>query len=133
MKINFKPTELKKIAKKYQLNYLVFFGSRALGEERKNSDFDLAYSSQKEIKYSEETFLQEDLARLFNISTIDLVNTKQAGPLLQKEIAVNGRLIKEFTKDSFDNFQIFALMNYFETKPLFRMQEEYIQRNLRSR
>ena len=123
---------LKKIGKKYQLRYLVLFGSKAELIEKKQSDYDIAYSSAIDIDYGEEVFLAEHLARAIKINPekIDLVNTKNAGPLLAKEIAINGRLLAEFIPDSFDYFQIYALMSYFEAGPLFKMQEEYLNRNL---
>ncbi len=124
--------KLKKIAQKYKLNYLVLFGSRANNTARPNSDFDIAYSSRQNIDYKEEVFLAEELSRALNIKAkkIDLVNTKNASPLLAKEIADNGILLAEFTPNSFDNFQIYAFMIYVEAKPLFKMQEEFLKRNI---
>jgi len=132
-KITINKIILKKIGKKYQLRYLVLFGSRAELMEKKQSDYDIAYSSAMNIDYGEEIFLTEHLARAIKVNPekIDLVNTKNAGPLLAKEIAVNGRLLAEFIPDSFDKFQIYALMSYFEAKPLFKMQEEYVNRNIK--
>jgi predicted nucleotidyltransferase len=117
------------LGEKFELNYLSLFGSRALGNFRDSSDYDIAYSSKKEIDAGEEFFLTEDIARALQIpiKLIDITNTKNAGPLLMHEIS-KGRLIKEFAPNSFDHFQIYAFMIYIESKPLFKMKEEYVKR-----
>ena len=106
---------LKKIGKKYQLRYLVLFGSRAELIEKKQSDYDIAYSSAIDIDYGEEVFLAEHLARAIKINPekIDLVNTKNAGPLLAKEIAINGRLLAEFIPDSLFLVDFASTANFF--------------------
>lgn len=126
-KISADKKELNLIAKKYKLNYLALFGSRAEGTSRRDSDFDIAYSSRSEIDYGQEVFLMERLAKALKVKKIDLVNMGQAGPLLMKEVADKGILIAEFTPNSFDNFQIYAFMQYVEAKPLLKMREEYVK------
>ncbi len=125
---------LKRLGQKYQLNFVVLFGSRADGTARDSSDFDIAYSSRRDIDYGEEGFLLLDLARAIKMkpTQIDLVNIKHASPLLKKQIADQGQLLAEFTPDSFDNFQIYAFKIYVEAKPLFKMQAEYVKRNLKA-
>ena len=123
---------LERLGEKYKLNFIVLFGSQADGTARAASDFDIAYSSQRDISYGEEAFLLSDLARAIKINPkqIDLVNIRNANPLLKKEIADQGVIIKEFVPDSFENFQVYAFKIYVEAKPLFRMQEEYVKRNI---
>jgi len=125
--------DINELSKKYKLNYLVLFGSQVDGIARKDSDFDIAYSSQRELDYDEEVRLAEFLAKKIKVhlGKIDLVNVKNAGPLLRNEIANNSIVLLEFVKNSFDNFQMFAFMTYIEAKPLFKMQKEYVDTSIK--
>jgi predicted nucleotidyltransferase len=120
---------LDEMAQKYQLRFIVLFGSRTDGSAREDSDFDIAYSAKKEIDYGDEVFLAEDISRVFSFGKVDIVNTTKAGPLLMREIADKGQLLAEFEPNSFDKFQMYAFARYFEAKPLFKMQAEYVERN----
>jgi predicted nucleotidyltransferase len=120
--------ELKKIAEKYKLNFLALFGSRAIGLERKDSDYDIAYSPQEEFDYDKEYFLSLELARVFKSFKIDMVSTKNSPPLLMREIAFNSKLLYEKEKNSFDYFQMYAFKIYVEAKPLFKMTHDYVNR-----
>ncbi len=127
--LQFNEKELDNLASKYQLNYLVLFGSRSDGSFKTDSDCDIAISSKRELDFFSEFELSEKLSSVFKIK-VDLVNVSKAGPVLMKEITDNGKLIKEYTQDSYDRFEIFSFMNYVEAKPLLRMKEEYIERNV---
>lgn len=131
-KIKLNKAKSRQIGKKYQLCYLVLFGSRAEACNRKQSDYDIAYSSARNLSYGDEVFLAEDLAKAFKVEPgkIDLVNTKKSGPLLAKEIATNGQVLAEYLPDSFDMFQIYALTSYYEAQPLFKLQAEFVKKNL---
>lgn len=120
--------ELKKIAEKYKLNFLALFGSRASGSERKDSDYDIAYSPQEEFDYDREYFLGTELARVFQNPKIDTVSTKKSPPLLMREIAFNSKLLYERQKNSFDYFQMYAFKIYVEARPLFKMTHNYVNR-----
>lgn len=120
--------ELKKIAEKYKLNFLALFGSRAENCERKDSDYDIAYSPQEEFDYDREYFLGLELARVFKNPKIDLISTKKSPPLLMRSIAFNSKLLHEKEKNSFDYFQMFAFKMYVEARPLFKMTHDYVNR-----
>ncbi len=123
---DFDKKEVTKIAEKFNLNFLVLFGSRATGAARKNSDFDIAYSKKGEMSYSDEVFLQEELARLLKVEAknIDLVNVANAGPLLMRQIAVEGKVLVESKKNSYDYFVMYACSRYLDAKFLLNLQKE---------
>jgi predicted nucleotidyltransferase len=122
--------QLDKLAREYELNFLALFGSRAVGLSRENSDFDIAYSGKKRLSYSEETFLAEKLARLLGTSSdkIDPVNVVDAGPLLAKQVAQEGKVLSELKENSFDLFQMFAFSRYFDAKFLLDLQKESVKK-----
>jgi predicted nucleotidyltransferase len=122
------PEKFQKIAKKYQLNFLALFGSRAEGVNRPDSDFDIAYSPKQNLTNSEEYFLERDLAKVLKNNKIDMVSTRKASPLLMKKIAYNSQLLHEATKRSFVYFQMYAFKMYVEARPLFKMTHEYVNK-----
>ena len=77
-------------AKSYSLDLILLFGSRAEDESkyiREDSDFDIAYLSQKSLNLMDEAKIAGELAKIFKSSNIDVVNIKRANPLLMTQIA----------------------------------------------
>ena len=110
---------LDKIVKKYSLNLLLLFGSRVSGKYHKKSDFDVAYLSEAELNLEQESGLIFDLSRIFKNDNIDLVNLKNAKPLLYYAIFNDCRLLYEKTPLSFHSLRAYAFKKYIETKPLY--------------
>ena len=125
--------KIEEIAKKYNLNFMVIFGSRASGLVHKKSDVDLAYSAKKPLDYRKEYELTCDLQRTFDLGPkvrVDLVDLKQAPPLLKKEAVSNCKILYEEKIGIFDEFFIYAHQLYRETSPLFRLKHESLRRFL---
>lgn len=125
--------QLDNLAEEYGLNFLVLFGSRAVGSNREDSDFDIAYSGKRKLSYSEETFLMEKLAHLLETSPdkIDPVNTADAGPLLAKQIALEAEMLSEPKENSFDLFQMYAFSRYFDAEFLLNLQKENAEKRIK--
>ena len=121
---------LKKIAKKYKLNFIVLFGSQAQGFVHSGSDFDFAYSSQAPLSYQKEFDFIKELVHIFQNPEIDLINLKDASPLLAKEVAFKGKLLVEIVPHSFAYFQMYAYKMFNEIKPLLILKDKFIVKNL---
>ena len=123
--------EIEELAQKYGLNFLTLFGSQAEEKTHKKSDIDLAYSVKKNLNYKKEyEFINELRQILKSKKEIELLNLKEASPLLAKNIAFNGKILAEITPHSFANFQMYAFKVFVEAKPLFRLRDRYISKNL---
>lgn len=125
--------KIKKIARKYDLNFVVLFGSLASGLVHKRSDIDLAYSAKKFLDYRKEYELTCEFQRAFNLGPkveIELVNLDNAPPLLAKEVAFKGKLLAEIAPRSFAYFQMYAFKLFVEAKPLFALRDKFIFQNL---
>jgi len=86
--------KIKAIADKYDLELLLLFGSRVNGKMlHKESDFDVAYLSDKKLDLMEESRLIIELMPIFKSDKIDLANVKMAHPLLLKQIFANHKII----------------------------------------
>lgn len=122
---------IKELAEKYGLNFLTLFGSQAEKKTHKKSDVDLAYSAKNELDYKKEYELLCELQGILRTKTrIDLVDTKNAPPLLLNRIAFKGQLLAEVTPRSFTYFQMYAFKLFVEAKQLFNIRDQYILKNL---
>lgn len=110
--------QLKNIGENFGVDFFVAFGSQTNGLTHKESDFDLAYLANQPLNYATEYNLNQKIQTLFPDCEIDLVDLRQATPLLQKKVLFEGNLLVELKAHSFAKFQITAGQNYFETKPL---------------
>ena len=94
----FSKTKLKGIAKKYKIADIYFFGSRVLGFERSESDFDIAVRFKKGLPEPKKRWkiygeLFSDLQSLFKNREVDLVFLEELSPHFQFEIVTEGKLI----------------------------------------
>lgn len=110
--------QLEVIGGVFGVEFFVAFGSQTNGLTHKESDFDLAYLTDQPLNYATEYSLNQKIQALFPDCEIDLVDLRQATPLLQKKALFEGDLLVELKAHSFAKFQITAGQNYFETKPL---------------
>ena len=108
-----------KIVHKYSLELVLFFGSRISGEIHKQSDFDIAYLSKKDLKLTEEAKLVCDLMPVFKSEKIDLVNLKKASPLLLFAITNDCQVLYQKNLLLFPSLRVYAFKRYIETKPLY--------------
>ena len=122
---------IQKIAQKYKLELLLLFGSRVSKKNYKESDFDIAYLSERELNLEEEAKLIVELAPFFKSENIDLVNLKKAKPLLFYSIFRNCQLL--YTKDvlTFPILRAYAFKKYIETKPLYEEKFKRFQKKLK--
>ena len=92
MKYNIPERVLKDIsafAKKYSINKVILFGSRAKGTARERSDIDIAVSGVKEFNLLAEEI--EDLPTLYSVDLVNMDTCKNQ--LLLEDIREYGRKI----------------------------------------
>jgi predicted nucleotidyltransferase len=126
---NQKGGKIKEIAEKYGLKLLLLFGSRAKDEKyiHKDSDFDVAYLSEKDLDIKQEIELNCDLIDAFGSDKVDLVDIKRVNPFLRNEIAKNSKLFYG-KKIDYLEFKAFAFKDYISHKPLFELQNFLIKK-----
>lgn len=118
---------IKKIAQKYQLELLLLFGSQISERISKESDYDIAYLSKKDLTVDEEINLNYDLMDIFNSDKIDLVNLKKANPLLTFEIAKQCQVIFGDKKILLE-FKTSSFKKYIEHLPLLDLERVLIKK-----
>jgi len=121
--------KINKIAKKYDLDLILLFGSRLREKKylQRESDFDIAYLSKKDLNLMEEAKLICDLMPIFKSDKVDLVNLKRANPLLMKQIFENHKVLFCRNLKIYYQYKIYAERRYAEAKPLFQLTEELIK------
>ena len=98
---------IKDIAEKYDIIFLVYFGSYQTEYYNEDSDIDIAYLAANNETSQTKMLLMEDLIKYHRKSEIDLVDLKKAEPILKYEIASNGRVLYEKKEGLFDKYSLF--------------------------
>lgn len=122
--------EIAELADKYKLSMALIFGSRASGKTHSGSDVDIAYLSSAPLSLEEESQLSLDLADVFKTDLIDLISIRASSPLLLKEIADNAVVLYESEKFLFSEFRLYSFKKYFESKRLFELRRDYLNKKL---
>lgn len=118
-------SELKKIAKKFNLRFIVLFGSAATKKTHKESDIDIAVYPEKKLPFKKEVELRYELSSLFQ-REIDMSFFDRAPPLLLGQIARYGKLLAG-DKKIYQNFRIQAVKEYLDFEPYFLLREKKVK------
>lgn len=106
-----------------QLVYL--FGS--LGQGRQGHDVDLAMLTQNEPAYH----LRQAITDCLDTERVDLVDLRQASPLLRFEILRTGQLFYAADEAISEQFELATLRLYKDTAWLRRRQEAYLRERMK--
>ena len=95
--------KIKELAKEFNLNLLLIFGSQAANQTLPESDVDFAFLAKKDLSFKDEILLNTKLSALFeDKKIIDLVNLRKANPLLKQEVTKNCLLLYGKEEDFFE-------------------------------
>ncbi|MBI4117269.1 MAG: nucleotidyltransferase domain-containing protein [Parcubacteria group bacterium] len=125
--------KLKEIERKYDLRLLILFGSRVSGKLHKESDYDIAYLSKRILSFEDEGRLIIDLMKVVETSDerlINLVNIREAGPLLLKEIFREHQVLFKEKGDTYHAYKIYSIKNYLDSRSLFELRDFRIKKYL---
>jgi len=103
------------IAKRHNLALVVLFGSRAREDGRAKSDFDIAYSSINPLELNEENRMVVEFHSVFKTINVDIVNLRNANPLLLIKITEDGIPLYEAKESLFNNLCLYAMRVYRES------------------
>ena len=121
--------QIEKLSKKYGVGLVMLFGSQVTGKTHKESDFDVAYLSDKKLSFEDEGRIIIDLAPIIGARDERLVNlcsVKEAGALLLKEIFDRHQVLFCADRNVYDSYKIFAVKNFIESRPLFDLRDYLI-------
>ncbi|MEK7460644.1 MAG: nucleotidyltransferase domain-containing protein [Patescibacteria group bacterium] len=118
---------IKKLAKNYQLELLILFGSQITGRIHRESDFDIGYISRLQLTSEDEGHLIIALMPIVEQQderVINLVNLKRVTPLLLFAATKSAQIFYEHTPITFAALRAYSFKQYFETKSLYRIKAE---------
>lgn len=120
---NSKKAEIKKIAEKHKIKFIVLFGSQTKGAPREDSDFDVAVYMDGFNGLDAYNAALFGLAGALNIPSqkVDLTDLKNANPLLRYEITREGKLLFGNELDYLE-FKAFAFRDYIMAKSLLDLE-----------
>lgn len=118
--------KIKDLAEKYDLSLVLLFGSQVTGNTHSESDFDVAYVSNKKLTFDDEVKFNTSLTDVFRNDKVSLVNLKTASPLLAKQIVMNCKIFYEKKGHLFSDLLTYTLRTYEEASPLFDLRRHYL-------
>lgn len=116
------------IARRYALQLVILFGSSVARKTHAESDVDIALLTLRPLSLHKELALRREFFVLFH-REIDLVFLKRASPLLLGQIVRHGKLLAGDRK-IFENFRRYAMKQYIDFQPYFRLREQTIRHTL---
>lgn len=124
---------LDKIVKRYKLRLLLLFGSQVEGKNLHcESDFDVAYLSAKKLDLTQEARIMTELAPVFRSENIDLVNLKNASPLLFYAVFQKCRVLYQENDLIFPSYRAYAFKKYVEAKPLYELRYQRLKEKIKT-
>ena len=119
--------QFSEVASKRGLVCGALFGSQATGKTHAQSDIDIGFIAERRLGLREIAELQEELMTKTGYGNIELVDLKNAPPLLLKKVAEVGVLLYEQEADLFNRFKVYSIKLYMEARPLYTLQSASIQ------
>lgn len=119
------------VVRKYDLRLVLLFGSRVEGKQLHNeSDFDVAYLSKRKLDLMDEARMMTEIAPYFHSDNIDLVNLKNAPPLLYYAVFDKCQVLFQEDELLFPTLRIYAFRKFVEMQPIYelkfqRLKEKY--------
>ncbi len=119
--------ELKDIAEKFDLDFILLFGSRAKGRQTEESDFDIAVYGRHILSEEEKIVLSSELSYILKSEDIDVVDIKNSSPLLRKRIFDSYKVL--YCRSAFLLYQVelASLYEYNEARILYEMRHERLK------
>ncbi len=125
--------KFKKLAKKYDLDLLILFGSCSQKEDNHLSDLDIAFYRQKYMPEDEEEQLWEELLFMVRKDKVDFINLKtHHSALLRYEIFVKGTPLFEKKAGLFAKMRWEAYLDFEDFKRFFKQKGLLLKENIYS-
>lgn len=107
------------LAQKFDLRLLLLFGSRARRDARRDSDTDIAFLGKRKLDLEEKARLMMDLTSALKMEKIDVVDLREASPLLFYAIFRDAKILHSLDMDAFYELRVYSYKKYIETMPIY--------------
>lgn len=120
--------KIKEVGKKYDLKLLLLHGSHATGNERKDSDIDIAALGRKKFDYKTLSKIYSEMEGLFVNDLdkeLDFKSLHGTDPYFIYKVAKDSQLL--FGKQiEYDEFKAYALKVYLDSKGLRNLEKRMV-------
>ncbi|QPC48466.1 nucleotidyltransferase domain-containing protein [Mangrovibacillus cuniculi] len=99
------------LLKKLSPSLIYIFGSQVSGYTHEESDYDVAFLSEKKLHNYDRFILSQEIASLLN-KDVDLVDLHQASTVFQVQIIMKGKLLYCGDENKKELFEMLALKKY---------------------
>lgn len=119
--------QIAQIVKKYDLDFVVFFGSQLEGNTHKESDLDIAVKGSRTDNYKRFGEIFNAFSEVFLGANVDLRFIKNAEPVFLYELFMKGQFLGGDIQD-FLNYKAFAYKNYIDSSPLLELKKRLLKK-----
>jgi uncharacterized protein len=121
---------LGEVADRFDLDLIVLFGSRATGKAREDSDADIAVRRRTGLlDFRAKVDLSVELGRILDVSVVDVVDLRQADPLLLKQVFAHA--VPMFDGGgAFFTERLRAFHRYQDYRPFLDLERQAVRRAL---
>jgi predicted nucleotidyltransferase len=119
-------TPINLITEKYNIQFLVYFGSFQTPYYNRDSDIDIGFLTLRPLDANDRMNLLEELIKFHRKSEIDLVDLIKAEPILKYEIARTGRVFYEKETGLFERYSLYYIKKFYELKPAIEAEMKMI-------
>ena len=116
--------KIEKTGKDFDLKLLLIYGSYAKGNQRKDSDLDIAFLGNVPVDFDGYFRLHSDLADIFGdmARDLDVVDIYKKDPLFLYQVAKNSQLLYGRALD-YHEFRAFAFRSYMDSKDIRKLEK----------
>ncbi|MEK7203014.1 MAG: nucleotidyltransferase domain-containing protein [Patescibacteria group bacterium] len=122
--------DLLDVAKKHSISLFLLFGSQVSGKIHPKSDVDFGFLAEKKLKPNEIAKIQFILSERLKIKDLEVIDLKDASPLLLRNIAQSSILLYQKETELFERFKIYGIKIYMESKKLLKIRESSLNKFL---
>jgi uncharacterized protein len=125
MEVTFDPIQLAKIAKEFNLKFVILHGSYATGLARKDSDVDIAVLGHDRISFDQSLKLSGALSDVLHVPgflDLDFKTLDKTDPLFRYEVIRDGKLLYGDPAD-YEEYKAIATRAYEDARPLFELEQ----------
>ncbi len=115
----YKPA-IETLARKYGLDFVVLFGSRARGRTHRESDIDIAVISRGAVDRAR---LSMDFAEIFKQGNTEVINLANASPTLMYSVSRDGKLLYEKEPGAYLAWRVYAAKIWMDTEWFRRLRD----------
>jgi predicted nucleotidyltransferase len=118
---------LPEVCERFDVMFVVMFGSRTKGVARPDSDMDMGvWLRTAPISAERELDLIRALVLATHEGNLDVIVLNHADPLLGYHVVRDGVLLYERESGIFDRYRLWAWKRYLDTEKFRRLESEYV-------